>query len=428
MATLTNRAWGVWVKTAPGIVCFAVLFVDGLAGGGYLPRTWRIVTFALCAFGVAALIGRDRVRLARIERVFLALLACLTVWIWVSQVWSDTPQTSVLEAERSVVYLVAAAALLLSVERADVPALLGGALAGVTAACAYGLGAYLFVGHELNPIQGHLLFKPIGYANGLGIYAAIGVVLAVGIALAFPRPRVWVASATTLAVLVPTLFLTHSRAAELSLAIGLAIALWLGRPLPRPATRLILVGAVLAAIGLAHSVAGEQGVAATLFGENRPRYWRVAWKQYELNPVLGSGAGTFERYWLRYRPVDSFARDAHNLYLETLAELGPIGLGLRLGALALPLFVLRRRGDPLLATAAGGYVAFLVHAGVDWDWELPAVTVAGLVCGSSLILLARPADAPELGTKARLALAVPMLALGALALIRLESGANLPFA
>ena len=27
-------------------MCFAVLFVDGLAGGGYLPRTWRIVTFA----------------------------------------------------------------------------------------------------------------------------------------------------------------------------------------------------------------------------------------------------------------------------------------------------------------------------------------------------------------------------------------------
>lgn len=427
MATITTRARGLWVEAGPGVVCFAVLFVDGLAGGGYLPRTWRIVTFALCAFGVAALIGRDRVALARIERVFLGLLAGLTLWIWASQLWSDTPQNSPLEAERSAVYVVAAAVILLTVERSQVPVLLGGALAGVTAACAYGLGAYLFVGHELNPIQGNLLFKPIGYANGLGIYSAIGIVLAVGLGLALRQRRVLLACATALAVLLPTLFLTHSRAAAVSLALGIAICLRFGRPIPRRVGRLLPVGAAVAVLALASSVAGEHGVAGKLFGENRPDYWRVALKQYELNPVLGSGAGTFERYWLRYRPNGSFAREAHNLYLETLAELGPVGLALRLGALALPFVVLRRR-DPLLATAAGGYVAFLVHAGVDWDWELPAVTLAGLACGSSMFLAARPDDAPELGGRARLALIAPMVALGVLALIRLETGANLPFA
>ena len=63
--------------------------------------------------------------------------------------------------------------------------------------------------------------------------------------------------------------------------------------------------------------------------------------------------------------------DAHSLYLETLAELGLVGLALLVLALAPPL-VAGFRG--VEAAATGGYVAFLIHAGLDWDWELPAVT------------------------------------------------------
>ena len=43
-------------------------------------------------------------------------------------------------------------------------------------------------------------------------------------------------------------------------------------------------------------------------------------------PLLGEGAGGFERIWLRDRPELLYVRDAHNLYLETLAEVGPVGL------------------------------------------------------------------------------------------------------
>ena len=125
--------------------------------------------------------------------------------------------------------------------------------------------------------------------------------------------------------------------------------------------------------------------------------------------------------------MSSFARDAHSLYLETLAELGPIGLALLLAALIIPLLALRGGRDPLLATAAGAYVAFLVHTGVDWDWELPAVTLAGLACGSAMLVARRPSDAPELRLRGKLLLLVPSAALGILALIRLHSGPRLPF-
>jgi hypothetical protein len=31
-----------------------------------------------------------------------------------------------------------------------------------------------------------------------------------------------------------------------------------------------------------------------------------------------------------------------------------------------------------------------VHAGLDWDWEIPAVTLVALAAGASLVVLARP--------------------------------------
>ena len=43
-------------------------------------------------------------------------------------------------------------------------------------------------------------------------------------------------------------------------------------------------------------------------------------------PLHGTGAGSFEAHWLRERPISFYARDAHNLYLETLGELGALGL------------------------------------------------------------------------------------------------------
>jgi O-antigen ligase len=421
--------WVAWQRASPGVVSFTVVVVDGIAAGGYFPRAWRLTSFALLAFALAALVGRPRIALGRIERWFLGLVASLTAWTAASTIWSDTSATSILEAERDVVYLAAAAALLLGLERNSLPVLLGGALAGTTAVAGYGLFTYVIFDHPLNPIQGNLLFEPLGYANGLGIYAAIGILVAVGLALALRPPLLRLACLAPLVVLVPSLYLTDSRAAELSLVVGLVPLVRFGRRLPVKLTIALAAGAAVAVTVVAVAVARqEHGVARTLVGENRPHYWGVAWREVELNPVLGSGAGTFERYWLLHRPVGSFARDAHSLYLETLAELGPVGLALLLAALALPLLVLRGRRDPLLATAAAGYAAYLVHTGVDWDWELPAVTLCGLLCGCSLLVGARRSDAPEVRLRERLVLALPALGLAVLAVGRLKTGPHLPFA
>jgi hypothetical protein len=74
------------------------------------------------------------------------------------------------------------------------------------------------------------------------------------------------------------------------------------------------------------------------------------------------------------------------------------------------------RQAPLAAAAFGGYAAYLVHAGIDWDWEMPAVTLAALACGVALLLAARGEAAARLAGGWRVAGVVSAAALAVLAL------------
>jgi len=127
-----------------------------------------------------------------------------------------------------------------------------------------------------------------------------------------------------------------------------------------------------------HAGGGSRVLSAS--GSSRADYWRVAWRTYEDEPLLGAGAGAFARSWLKERPIPQPVRDAHNLYLETLAELGPLGLLLLGVALAAPFAARRSRWTP---AAVGPYAAYLAHAAQDWDWELPAITILALACGAA---------------------------------------------
>jgi tetratricopeptide (TPR) repeat protein len=154
-----------------------------------------------------------------------------------------------------------------------------------------------------------------------------------------------------------------------------------------------------------------------LSGNGRDAEWRVAWKDARLHPWLGSGAGTYEQNWLELRDVSGHARDAHNLYLEVLAELGPLGLVLLCVALGVPLVAAAgARHGPLVPAVFGAYVAFLAHALVDWDWELPAVTIAGLCCAAALLVSGRK-HGPGISARARTATVAGVLILSAFAFV-----------
>jgi O-Antigen ligase len=168
-------------------------------------------------------------------------------------------------------------------------------------------------------------------------------------------------------------------------------------------------------------------------GNGRADLWRLAWDDALRHPALGAGAGMYERYFLAHQPADvGRVRDAHGLYVETFAELGPIGLGMLSIVLLMPLGVLRRaRRHALIPATTGAYAAFLVHAGVDWDWELAGITYVAVILGAAILIAARRFSRPSparvfvrwgVASAAVVAAAYAVIALGAhIALSRSQS-------
>jgi O-antigen ligase len=155
-------------------------------------------------------------------------------------------------------------------------------------------------------------------------------------------------------------------------------------------------------------------------GNGRANLWHAAWQDARLHPWLGSGAGTYERYWLRNRPNAAKVRDAHSLYLETLAELGPVGLALVICLLGVPLAAcVRARRSPLVPGLAAAIVVYAVHASVDWDWEVSVLGVVVIGLGVAAIAAGESPrlypHAPSGPVRAGVASVATILAVAALA-------------
>ena len=123
----------------------------------------------------------------------------------------------------------------------------------------------------------------------------------------------------------------------------------------------------------------------------RSDVYRVAINGFEAQPLTGGGAGSFEVRYARERDVDVKSRDAHSLPLETLGELGAVGMLLLLAFIGTVATAARRSitGKGIVrpaeaAAVAAAFTVWLAHASVDWDWEMPALTGIAIVLSASL--------------------------------------------
>jgi hypothetical protein len=158
-----------------------------------------------------------------------------------------------------------------------------------------------------------------------------------------------------------------------------------------------------------------------LSGTGREDGWRVALDQAAEHRLVGAGGGSYERFWLADRPYGLAISDAHSLYVETLAEYGPLGLALVLAVLAVPLGLAARfRRQPLVPAAAGVLAMYAVHASVDWDWEFPLLTLVALACAAAIASSGEARPPAQRFERRRLVLLgivlvlVPIAAVGAL--------------
>jgi O-Antigen ligase len=170
----------------------------------------------------------------------------------------------------------------------------------------------------------------------------------------------------------------------------------LPRRAPLIATAVICAGLALAiVVGAKESSAASQplsGGAAryVTLQSNRYAYWRVALRAFAQQPLHGVGAGGWSVYWVRWRRFDEFAQDAHSLPLQTLAELGVIGVALLaafLAAIALAGRDALRTAPELAVGPMAGFVVWAAHAPLDWDWQMPAVTLIAIVLAGALLAL-----------------------------------------
>jgi hypothetical protein len=60
------------------------------------------------------------------------------------------------------------------------------------------------------------------------------------------------------------------------------------------------------------------------------------------------------------------------------------------------------RPSATTTAALAGAVVYLVHAGLDWDWELPTVTVLGIACLAAIADVRQPP--PTIGPRLRFTL------------------------
>lgn len=211
------------------------------------------------------------------------------------------------------------------------------------------------------------------------------------------------------------------------------------RPTPRQAATGALAGlAVILVVAVAAGAPGRvsdgwdefkagggpgEGTSrlGSVSGQSRYQFWRAAVEENATKPLSGTGSGTFEYWWARNGSTDEVVRDTHSLYLQTLGELGIVGLVL-LAAFLLAILVGgaretmlgAARSRPALAAALAGSVAFCVSATFDWMWQIPALAVSLLLLGATLVSGAREREA---GRRPAMALRIGVAAIATVAIV-----------
>ncbi|HKP91381.1 MAG TPA: O-antigen ligase family protein [Thermoleophilaceae bacterium] len=430
-----------------------------------------------------------------------APLAAFTAWILLSGLWSDSHDRVLIEFDRALLYLVLFLLFGVTVRTATrIPWMVRGLAAAIVLVSGVGLFSRLRpdVLETTSNLAINRLAYPVTYWNALGLLAAIGILLLLGLSASRTEHRITrAAAAAAVPILALTIYFTFSRGALLGLAIALPVFLFAGRSTgllgtiaatvpttlyaivdayrqdvlssntPKTAAAVaqgdhllkVAIACVLMAflirivtaylvdpllegieltaerrrrawiatgtalgvallVALAAGLPGRLSHQYDLFVHSAPKasggdlrvrftdpsnngrldHWRAAVDEFDAEPFHGGGAGTYEYAWNRHRDVDLRVVDAHNLYVEVLAEYGIVGLLLLLltiAGIAVTLALrLSSRNRTLYAALLAAVVAWAAHAGFDWHWEMPAVTAWLFAVGGAVAAARAGARAP----------------------------------
>lgn len=335
-----------------GVMVFTfVAFLELLPTLGGAPSTAKIVGLFLLIGWFLALISRraeDRASrdILTVVPALIWTLAFFLVWVVFSLLWAEdvavAGETFTRYALNFVLFPIVFAAIrttrhvvwLFSVFVAGV--LLSGVI-GLVMSGAFGEEADRLSGAGINP-------------NQLGALLAVGAVLAASLAFGGVSsfgPRFLALCSALLCIALAVM--TGSRGALLGLVAALLVAPFVAGRGRRFGALIAVVAAILATAVYINTVAPEQVrdrlTHGNSSGSGRVDLWTVGLRMVNDKPVTGVGAGNFPVSSVHYLlQPGSIARDeyiidnpkvTHNVYLQVLAELGVIGLGLFLTIIAM---------------------------------------------------------------------------------------------
>ena len=228
------------------------------------------------------------------------------------------------------------------------------------------------------------------YAGLMELLVPIPLILSLT-RLAEDRTRI--AAGIAAAVMVGTIFLSGSRGGMLAIFVELAV---LAVILLRQKRRVrIAIGSAAFAVVLVSMLAWLGGKELTaristisaesrteISGGMRSSIDRDAFRMFRSRPVLGWGLGTFPVIYPQFRSfyTNFFVNEAHDDYLQMLAEMGLLGFGFMIWFL----IVLYRKALPKIGNWMSdvssavtlactlGFTGILVHSFVDFNLQIPA--------------------------------------------------------
>lgn len=333
-----------------GLALFAVLtFVDAVlpyestAGVSFPKLTGALLV--LSWLGVVTTGDSERRAATFGHPAFLYVLVLFTGWAAISAAWAEVPGSALEAVGRYAPNAMLFVIVFSAVRRREHALWLVGAfVVGALASAAYGL-AVPGDAADLDRLSG-----ASANPNEVAATLAAGAVLAAALAVALRgQPLLRLAATLGVPLSVFAVLLTLSRGGLLALGVALLAAVLMAgrwRPAALAAAAVLAVGAVAYFAAFAPAEARER-VTQVDGGTGRADIWTVGWRMVEDEPVQGVGAGNFETSSVHYllQPGalvrDDFIVDtpknAHNTYLEILAELGVVGLALFLAVIAFSL-------------------------------------------------------------------------------------------
>ncbi len=163
----------------------------------------------------------------------------------------------------------------------------------------------------------------VGHVNHSAIYLALALVLAIPfLRLLEGRPEKIFISLSSVIILI-SLILTGSRATILGITAALIVMFIFtkGKKQSAYAFTAVIAAAVIISISVPDLQLLQKNTSLSDMSLiHRIKLWENAWEMFTLHPVVGVGAKHFKFY----NTLDSGSH-AHNLYFNTVAQLGIVG-------------------------------------------------------------------------------------------------------